>query len=278
MPEQPVALGADSPTDNNGSSPSSKVKPLNPNALVWSVEGRVSPAPALAAAQGPQPQQAVPSSQPTHFTPFQGKPMTPPAHHLRPVSPGTIPPPHMASVDEIAAVQLQQEFLHARNVVQVTPRPALVAVLLSLLDDMPHLAATVRYRCERGTAVVTGQSPGAPPMSWGMESAGTTPPSQQRRRSRHRDEEQQELCGIHGSMRALKHLQFNPATGHYECVHGFHCLVDNHNSREGSAAPSNSVTPKKEEKRRTEAAEPAVDVARLQNLLESVRLAHPEQR
>jgi hypothetical protein len=278
-PEQPAALGAD---DKLAASPSkSGVKPLNPNALVWPAEARLSPVPHPS--QTPPPAQ---QHQHPHFTTYQKVPnvVTPPGLSLRPQSPGQgssgHPPLLPMPADEL---QQQQEFLICRNVVQMTPRPALVAVLLSLLEDMPHLAGTIRYRCERGAAVVAPaqhHSPApVPPWSMAVDAAGSTPPSQQRRRPRHRDEEQQELCGIHCSMRALKHLQFNPATGLHECVHGFHCLVDNHASRECSAPPSNTVTPKKEPQRGGDAErEASVDVTRLQNLLDSVRLAHPDQR
>jgi hypothetical protein len=175
--------------------------------------------------------------------------------------------------------QLQQEFAFTRSMLPHVQRPALVAVLTSILDDFPQLAPLIRYRCDKAMAAVIQQqqqqqylsspSQGGTP-AWGgvaelhnvagigsqlgsPQACGgsVTPPSQRKYRGRTGagagrgggipgmgDEEHQDVCGVHGTLRPLKHLVFQPNTGMYECIHGFHCL-------ENSNPPSLCATPQK---------------------------------
>ena len=241
----------------------SKLRPLNPSALAWTVEGRTpSPTPQV------QHQPAALNANPYY-------------------------PQGQASQNDIANMQ---ELTAARGTVAVTPKPVLTAVLLSLLDDYPGLAPVIRYRCERGVAGLmshtqnaSGSGSGSP---WPQGEAATVSPPLTRRRSGRslRDDDQQELCTRHNNMRPIKHLQQCP-NGHLECIPGFHCLVD---SREGSAVPSNAITPIKDRGISgtivapvplTTATSPPpaqddghsdLDIARLQTLLETVRLVHGE--
>ncbi|CAD2221099.1 hypothetical protein AGDE_15085 [Angomonas deanei] len=163
-------------------------------------------------------------------------------------------------------MQLEQDYLATRNTLQHCSRYVLLSVLTTLLDEYPmQLTVPIRMRLEQALMQRQGMvtSPNnnasncssnrkAPAFqanpaadgaaaSWGNAPNGQTSnpispynnQSPNHRKPRHKNkEEDQELCSVHQSMRALKHLQKNPQTGLYECVHGFHCLV------EGGSSPS----------------------------------------
>lgn len=177
--------------------------------------------------------------------------------------------------DQTAATEHQRqqhEFLYTRSLLPHVQRPALVAVLTSILDDYPQLAPLIQYRCDKAMAAVLQQQqqqhpygvtspssggwtgaeyPAAPPMQAGTPQVGGITPPSQRKLGGHRgnrggglgaphDDDRHEVCGVHGTLRPLKHLIFQQNTGTYECVHGFHCL-------ESSNPPSMCTTPQKSE-------------------------------
>lgn len=130
-----------------------------------------------------------------------------------------------------------QAFAETKMIVAQAPRQVLVSVLHSLLDDYADtLLGPVNARLEMAVNRASLTSP-MNPGTGGVRTphhvqvisprASNTPtPSHRKGRPHKNKEEEQEMCSVHHSMRALKHLQLNPATGSMECIHGFHCLVD----------------------------------------------------
>lgn len=176
----------------------------------------------------------------------------------------------------MAAAQLEQSFNQTSALLQQCSRSALLSVLMSLLADYPTtLVLPIQMRVEhilsqqmsplssggarastsarRGSTFVPNSSAAPWTPSGGVQggshaatpnaSAGSphanSSPSHRRWRGHRGKEEEQELCSIHNTMRATKHLQLNGSTGLYECIHGFHCLVDGQGD-----APVKRPTPK----------------------------------
>ncbi|CAG9573595.1 conserved hypothetical protein [Leishmania major strain Friedlin] len=153
----------------------------------------------------------------------------------------------------MAAAQLEHAYNQTCYLLQQCSHNALLTVLMSLLNDYPTtLVQPIRMRVEQvlahqmspsasGRVAVPGRrvsefvpnSSAAPWTPSNMRgSAAPTPttnsttPSHRRGRGHKGKEEEQEICSIHNNLRAMKHLQLNVSTGLYECIHGFHCLVD----------------------------------------------------
>lgn len=213
-------------------------KPLNPTAIAFESRGNAStPPPPLPTGQD------VTSSGSWSVQPTQAR---------------------SDATTQLTPSQMEREFQLARALLPHVARPALVAVLASILDDFPTLAPVVRHRCDRAMAAVVAQqqhvvqhpqSGSCTPQlhSYGggdvsPQCGSVTPPGQLRQRAsrggtamgRHtRDDDMQEYCAVHGNMRPLKHLVYRPSQGNYECVHGFHCL-------ESSTPSSLSTTPVKD--------------------------------
>lgn len=154
----------------------------------------------------------------------------------------------------MAAAQLEQAYHQTCYLLQQCSPNALLTVLMSLLNDYPTtLVQPIRARVEQvlaqqmspsansrpatsarkpGSSFVpnSGAAPWTPSNVHGSAAptptANSTPGGHRRGRGHKGREEEQEMCSIHNNMRAMKHLQLNQSTGLYECVHGFHCLVD----------------------------------------------------
>ncbi|KPI84202.1 hypothetical protein ABL78_6742 [Leptomonas seymouri] len=154
----------------------------------------------------------------------------------------------------MAAAQLEQAYNQTCYLLQQCSHNALLTVLMSLLNDYPTtLVQPIRARVEQvlahpmspsvssrqsnsvrkpGSNFVpnSGAAPWTPSNMHGSAAqtptANGTPGAHRRGRGHKGKEEEQEMCSIHNNMRAMKHLQLNLATGLYECIHGFHCLVD----------------------------------------------------
>lgn len=226
-------------------------KPLNPTAIAFESRGSAASTP---------PPPAMPNSidQAPSWVPQQ----LPPSLSQGPSSveggnggSGALP------LDPQQQATAEREFMITRALLPHVARPALVAVLASILDDFPQLAPMIRYRCDRAMSAVVAQQQqqaamqlSSPPH--GMTGGGdmspqcgsVTPPGLPRRQSRGgagvggrhaREDEVLEYCAVHGNMRPLKHLVYRPALGNYECIHGFHCL-------ESSTPNSMSTTPIKD--------------------------------
>eukprot|EP00744_Colponema_vietnamica_P010607 GILI01014977.1.p1 GENE.GILI01014977.1~~GILI01014977.1.p1 ORF type:complete len:457 (-),score=102.91 GILI01014977.1:217-1587(-) len=149
-------------------------------------------------------------------------------------------------------------FVAAKAAVHNAPRPVLAALLNSILDDYPTLGPIIKYRYERAISAVATQQLMAqqqqqqqqlPPNIgyWAgggslQTSNGNDSPSRKRSfrgRGGHEDDQQQ-ICGVHGALRSIKHLRIAD-NGMFECVPGFHCL-------ESSKENSNCVSPVKGER------------------------------
>ena len=189
------------------------------------------------------------------------------------------------------------EFIHTRNIIGHVQRPALVAVLQSLMDDFPQLAPVIRVRCEKAMAYVMSQQQQAAQGFGGSTppyDSVPTPPGSNRKSGSHnrsRRDEEQDTCGIHGTTRAVKHLNYNLATMRWECIPGFHCLVEGGRSgtpsssttpvvgtspvkaRRSSGAPLAPLTPPPadHDHDRHEGSSPQVDINSLETLLQSLR-------
>lgn len=189
-----------------------------------------------------------------------------------------------------AAAQLERDYFYSQMLLQQSPRPILLAVLTSLMEDFPTtLISPIKARLEHfisanstlksnmmamnslvaasagmiSPAPISGGNPtpssnrttaasfvpntNAAPWTPASQQGGTgvsmanSPYSNTHSPSHSRStnngtsttkgkgkggKEEQEMCSIHHSKRAMKHLQLNSETGLYECIHGFHCLVD----------------------------------------------------
>ncbi|KAG5479886.1 hypothetical protein LSCM4_05894 [Leishmania orientalis] len=153
----------------------------------------------------------------------------------------------------MAAAQLEHAYNQTCYMLQQCSHNALLTVLMSLLNDYPTtLVQPIRMRVEQvlahqmspsasGRVTMPGRrvnefvpnssaAPWTPSNMRGSAAptpmASSTTPSHRRGRGHKGKEEEQEMCSIHNNMRAMKHLQLNVSTGLYECIHGFHCLVD----------------------------------------------------
>ncbi|KPA78358.1 hypothetical protein ABB37_06482 [Leptomonas pyrrhocoris] len=154
----------------------------------------------------------------------------------------------------MAAAQLEQAYSHTCYLLQQCSHNALLTVLMSLLNDYPTtLVQPIRVRVEQVLAQQMSPSASSRPSNSARKpgnnfvpnssaapwtpsnvhgsaaqtpTASGTPGGHRRGRGHKAKEEEQEMCSIHNNMRAVKHLQMNPATGLYECIHGFHCLVE----------------------------------------------------
>ncbi|CCW62922.1 unnamed protein product [Phytomonas sp. EM1] len=153
----------------------------------------------------------------------------------------------------MAVTKMEQSYMQTRLMLQQCSRNVLLGVLLSLVDEYPTiLVEPVRQRLEQlltnrtgagGIATGNGRSAQSPngsttmwstpqaiqggsPMFTAPTPAPTPTPSHRKSRAHRNKEDEQELCSVHHCLRVMKHLQLNHATGLYECVHGFHCLVD----------------------------------------------------
>jgi hypothetical protein len=154
----------------------------------------------------------------------------------------------------MAAAQLEQAYNQTCYLLQQCSHNALLTVLMSLLNDYPTtLVQPIRVRVEQVLAQQMSPSANSRPSNslrkpgsnfvpnssaapWAPSnvhgSAAPTPTANsssgghRRGRGHKGKEEEQEMCSLHNNMRAMKHLQLNQATGLYECIHGFHCLVD----------------------------------------------------
>ncbi|CCW70378.1 unnamed protein product [Phytomonas sp. Hart1] len=163
----------------------------------------------------------------------------------------------------MAVAKMEQNYVQTRLTLQKCSRNVLLGVLLSMVDEDPTtFVEPIRLRLEHllanragggggggggggmPTSNVSGRSAGSlngsttiwstPQTLSGGGGGNSSPstifaaPSPTHRKSRgHRNkEDDQELCSVHHCLRVMKHLQLNHATGLYECVHGFHCLVD----------------------------------------------------
>ncbi|KAG5479497.1 hypothetical protein LSCM1_04763 [Leishmania martiniquensis] len=153
----------------------------------------------------------------------------------------------------MAAAQLEHAYNQTCYMLQQCSHSALLTVLMSLLNDYPTtLVQPIRMRVEQvlahqmspsasGRVTMPGRRandfvPNSSAAPWTPSNmrgnapltpmANSTTPSHRRGRGHKGKEEEQEMCSIHNNMRAMKHLQLNASTGLYECIHGFHCLVD----------------------------------------------------
>ncbi|CAJ1024296.1 hypothetical protein, conserved [Leishmania lindenbergi] len=177
----------------------------------------------------------------------------------------------------VAAAQLEQAYNQTCYMLQQCSHNALLTVLMSLLTDYPTtLVQPIRMRVEQvlahqmspaapGRVTVSGRRvsdfvPNSSAAPWTPSSmrgsaaptptANSTTPSHRRGRGHKGKEEEQEMCSIHNNLRAIKHLQLNVSTGLYECIHGFHCLVDG----PAGASPKRATT--------TLAVSPSVPISR----------------
>ena len=227
----------------------SKVKPLNASLMAEATQFRAEAPPFIPGAHGVPPEEGI-------VTPVPGCWETPTWSSPRA---GRSPP-----------VLSDVEFQHTKNIVPHMQHQAIVAVLLSLIEDYPSLAPTIRVRCEKAmTAVMSrpdnvGRSPVPLQSPWHV--SDTTPPgSSKRSKPAHRHEEGHEVCSIHNVTRSLKHLIYNAATQQYECIQGYHCLVD-----QGTPQLLPHDKPLLSPERQDEA-----EVLRLESLLNDLRLSHP---
>lgn len=275
------------------------VKPLNPSALAFEMPStRVTPPPDPVGAEvQPATTSANPNATaPTTFTssfrtgaglgsstPPQ---MVSPAKHGQhlagpgpnhvsspiPFHPAGTGTPHQGAHPSPQAPLTEGEFLYTRNMLNHVQRPALVAVLQSLMDDFPHLVPVIRVRTEKAMAYMMQQQPHPQPQPQVMGAVGhpphssppgpgatnwhpspghnhlgplhdaSTPPGSSKKGGSgprgKRDDDHQELCSIHNSMRGVKYLHQNPTTQLFECIPGFHCLVSQNVSRRGSGIPT----------------------------------------
>lgn len=181
-----------------------------------------------------------------------------------PITPGSAttpyagpPTPHLMGVSNLTSPVDREVFVAARAAVHNAPRPVLAALLTSILDDYPALGPLVKYRYERAMSAVATQQLIAQQQQqqipsaagyWGgggsmqNNSVGNDSPSRKRSfrgRGGHEDDQQQ-ICGVHGALRSIKHLRLTD-NGLFECVPGFHCL-------ESSKENSNCVSPVKGER------------------------------
>lgn len=135
-------------------------------------------------------------------------------------------------LDEMV-LQMEQAYAETRLAISRAPRRVLMLVLNSLLDDYgDHLLASISAKLEAAVAVSTGSpmrsaasATARTPQRMGSNSSLSTP-HKKSKSYKGKEEEEQEMCTVHNTMRSMKHLQPNPATGRMECIHGFHCLVD----------------------------------------------------
>ena len=170
-----------------------------------------------------------------------------------PSPPGTAPtPPNLG----LGGAVDREVFVAARAAVHNAPRPVLAALLTSILDDHPALAPIIKHRYERAISAVATQQQmmaqqqipptgaywsGMPQQQPPVTSSGSNSPSRKRSfRGRGGHEEEQQVCGVHGAVRSIKHLRIADG-GIFECVPGFHCL-------ETSKDNSNCVSPTKGER------------------------------
>eukprot|EP00796_Vickermania_ingenoplastis_P010100 gene10100-7067_t len=157
----------------------------------------------------------------------------------RVVSPTAQPPKSIATSGESA--QFEQAFIETKMFISQAPRQVLTMVLHSLLDDYREaLLGPISARLEVATNRASLSSPINPaslgtglgtnlrtPHRISPRPSNTSTPSHRKGGRAHKNkEEEQDMCSVHHSLRAVKHLQVNPNTGNLECIHGFHCLVD----------------------------------------------------
>ncbi|GET88421.1 hypothetical protein, conserved [Leishmania tarentolae] len=176
----------------------------------------------------------------------------------------------------MAAAQLEHAYTQTCYLLQQCSHNALLTVLMSLLNDYPTtLVQPIRVRVEQvlahqmspsasGRVAMPGRrasefvpnssaAPWTPSNMHGSTAptptANSATPNHRRGRGHKGKEEEQEMCSIHNNLRAKKHLYLNVSTGLYQCIHGFHCLVDGPTdaspkrlSTESAVSPSTSTS------------------------------------